>query len=272
MSAGFRSVLVIADCAARFDAAVRSGVELARVLELGLGGLFVEEEALLDFSALPFARVVRFGQVGLRSLDPASMRQAMEREGRRLRAELARQAEQFDLEWRFEIGRGRHGEAIQRAEGDIVVLPIALSHAAFDARLEIARALLGQGRAVLLAPERAQPRGDAVLALVAGDARRASIDLASRMAERLKLRLVVSSWPDIAGEATPDPRRIAPLTQTRAEFEPLSPGRDPPSAPPELDMRNTRLIVGRLSAIERSGVLAHRAAFARRGANLLLLP
>jgi hypothetical protein len=272
MTIEYRTVLIGADCATRFEAAVESGVELARVLQLGLAGLFVEEEDLLDFSAFPFSRVIQ-GRGGARPLDPEAMRKAMRREAERLRAELARLAEQSNLRWRFEIGRGRTSEALGLAarSGDIVVLPTSPSESGLRARLETARALLAQGRAAFLAPERARAPGGAVMVLIDGPARAAALPLAARIAARMEARLVVHAWPEAEDDLQAIRRSLAEAA-AGLQVELNARRREDTLAPEALEASAPRLIVSQWSLFERLGLIGPQVALRRRPSGLLLLP
>lgn len=274
MTTEYRTVLISADCTCRFEAAVETGAELARVLQLTLAGLFVEEEALLDLSSFPFTRAISIGHGGAQPMDPRAMRLALEREGRRLRAELVRRAEEADLSWRFDIGRGRTSEAIGKAAqvGDIVVLPTLLTEGGVSARMETARVLLGQGHAALLTPERRPMPNGPIVALIETPGQGATIALAARIASRLGARLVVHAWPRAEADMRAIERRLEEMAAELPGVDLNVLGFGERFNAQTLGPTAPRLIVSKLAVSDRLELAGPSAPLRTSGSGLLLLP
>lgn len=96
---------------------------LAAALESELCALYIEEEASIDASALPFPTMVGFSGTAL-AMDPGRVQGAFRREAESCRRLLARAAERARLAWSFQAGRGNAAELLRRssAAGDILVL------------------------------------------------------------------------------------------------------------------------------------------------------
>lgn len=71
-----------------------------------LTGLFVENERMLRFAGLPFAREFGFASARARPLAPAAVEHALRAQADQLRRLLAATAERLSLAWTLEIVRG----------------------------------------------------------------------------------------------------------------------------------------------------------------------
>jgi len=86
--------------------ALQLAVRLAASVDARLKGVFVEDENLLGLADLPFAREISFsGEV--RNIDPERMLRAIKAQAESARRVLARIASQAQVEWSFDIRRGR---------------------------------------------------------------------------------------------------------------------------------------------------------------------
>ncbi|PKQ05044.1 MAG: hypothetical protein CVT73_12435 [Alphaproteobacteria bacterium HGW-Alphaproteobacteria-12] len=103
--------------------ALSLAARLAASLDARLSGVFVEDENLLALAALPFAREISFsGEV--RGVDPERMLRAMKAQAGSARRMLALAAAEHNVEWSFDIRRGRPlaSLAIGAAAGDTLVI------------------------------------------------------------------------------------------------------------------------------------------------------
>lgn len=140
-------------------------LEIAAALRSELAALFVEEEAQLAASALPFPAVIGFSGAAL-SLDPTRFEAAMRREAEACRQMLARAAERARLAWTFEARRGAAARLLREncAAEDILVLGFDRLSAAAADTIALARQLAPSRGGVLFVPERhARRQGPVVL-------------------------------------------------------------------------------------------------------------
>lgn len=87
-------------------AAISDAVVLARQLGVALEGIFVEDINLINYSSLPFARVVRQGRSAPLAITRAQMEDSLRRQAQRLERLLAEIAAQSKLEASFRTLRG----------------------------------------------------------------------------------------------------------------------------------------------------------------------
>jgi hypothetical protein len=120
----FRRVVVV--LGASGGAAVTTAVDLARALAADLLGLFVEDVALFDLAALPFAREVGYPSAVRRVLDVAALERGLRAQAGRLRQDLTARLAGIPTRWTFEVVRGRVAAELAAAAGgqDLVVLPL----------------------------------------------------------------------------------------------------------------------------------------------------
>lgn len=86
--------------------ALQLAVRLAASVDARLKGVFVEDENLLGLAKLPFAREISFsGEV--RNIDPERMLRGIKAQAESARRVLARIASEAQVEWSFDIRRGR---------------------------------------------------------------------------------------------------------------------------------------------------------------------
>jgi hypothetical protein len=88
---------------------------LARDMRAELLGLFIEDEALLRFAALPFAAEVGFASAAARTLDPASLQRALRAQAARLEHALGAVLDPAALAWSFRVARASPASAVQSA-------------------------------------------------------------------------------------------------------------------------------------------------------------
>src|SRR5690606_34161562 len=86
--------------------ALQLAVRLAASVDARLKGVFVEDENLLGLAKLPFAREISFsGEV--RNIDPERMLRGIKAQAESARRVLARIASEAQVEWSFDVRRGR---------------------------------------------------------------------------------------------------------------------------------------------------------------------
>lgn len=106
---------VIACFAPGADAGPGAIARLARDLQAELLGLFIQDEALLRFAALPFAAEVGFPSATRRALDPAALERALRAQAASLERAIASVLDPAALAWTFRVARASPADAVQAA-------------------------------------------------------------------------------------------------------------------------------------------------------------
>ena len=101
-----RRVIVGLDPALQSRAVLEAAVELAGRMEAELVGLFVENQDLLHFAGLPFAREVGFASATRRTLDVQSMERSLRALAKEAQQMLASVAGRTPVQWSFRVVRG----------------------------------------------------------------------------------------------------------------------------------------------------------------------
>jgi len=101
-----RRVIVGLDPALQSRALLEAAVELAERMEAELIGLFVENQDLLHFAGLPFAREVGFASAARRTLDVPTMERSLRALAKEAQQMLASVAGRTSVQWSFRIVRG----------------------------------------------------------------------------------------------------------------------------------------------------------------------
>jgi len=119
-----RRVVMALDTASSVLPAIEAAAGLALGLNAELAGLFIEDERLLRFAGLPFAREFGFASARARPLAPAAIEHALRAQAEQLRRQLAATAERLSLAWTLEVVRGEVlRSALERADtSDLLVL------------------------------------------------------------------------------------------------------------------------------------------------------
>lgn len=119
-----RRIVMALDTASSVLPAIEAAAGLALGLNAELAGLFIEDERLLRFAGLPFAREFGFASARPRALAPAAVEQALRAQAEQLRRLLAATAERLSLAWTLEVVRGEVPRSVlARAEAsDLLVL------------------------------------------------------------------------------------------------------------------------------------------------------
>ena len=212
-----RRIIVALRSHSEADPAFAAAAVVAQAMQAEIFGLFVEEEAALHSSALPFARLVGGAfAAGAAAPSPERMLAAFEQDAMACRRLLSQRARRERLAWRFDRVRGESlraaGEAA--AAGDILLLQDAYGGAGMGEVIAGARAAAERlGGMILLGPWRRRADGPVVAiienisaegGLDAGDADERILALAARMAQAQGNRLLLfaaGDTPAAAGEA-----------------------------------------------------------------------
>ncbi|MBE0622706.1 MAG: hypothetical protein IH605_19110 [Burkholderiales bacterium] len=119
-----RRIVMALDTASAVVPAIEAAAGLALGLHAELAGIFIEDERLLRFAGLPFAREFGFASARARSLAPASIEYALRAQAEQLRRLLAETAGRLSLAWTLEIVRGEVPRSLlTRADAsDLLVL------------------------------------------------------------------------------------------------------------------------------------------------------
>ncbi len=149
---------------------LRQIAELARLLDVGIHGLFFEDEELLSLAALPFAREIRLPTFEWQRLDMKQMAADLRHAAERVRYRLEQVAHSAGVPSSFEILQGAYPLSHCYCAGDIVVErePVrteALEHTSY----------------VLLMPPRLRWKGGPFAALI-GPGQTAALEVACRFA------------------------------------------------------------------------------------------
>lgn len=118
-----RRVIVGLDPALQSRALLEAAVELAERMEAELIGLFVENQDLLHFAGLPFAREVGFASATRRTLDVESMERSLRALAKEAQQTLASVAGRTPVQWSFRVVRGAPAAQLLAAaeESDLVI-------------------------------------------------------------------------------------------------------------------------------------------------------
>lgn len=118
-----RRVIVGLDPAAQSRALLEAAFELAGQMQAELLGLFVENQDLLHFAGLPFAREVGFESATRRALDVESMERSLRALAKEARQALESVAGRTQVQWSFRIVRGAPAAELLAAaeESDLVI-------------------------------------------------------------------------------------------------------------------------------------------------------
>ncbi len=119
-----RRIVMALDTASSVLPAIEAAAGLALGLNAELAGLFVEDERLLRFAGLPFAREFGFASARSRPLAPAAVEHALRAQAEQLRRLLAATAERLSLAWTLEVVRGEVPRSVlaRARASDLLVL------------------------------------------------------------------------------------------------------------------------------------------------------
>ena len=123
MTKRIRRVIVGLDAAQQSRGLLEAAAELAGEMQAELLGLFVENEDLLHFAGLPFAREVGFESATRRPLDVMSMERTLRGLAKEARQLLESVAGPTRIRWSFRVVRGAPATQLLAAaeESDLVI-------------------------------------------------------------------------------------------------------------------------------------------------------
>ena len=119
-----RRIVIALDTASSLRPAIEAAAGLALGLNAELAGLFIEDERLLRFAGLPFAREFGFASARSRPLAPVAVERALRAQAEQLRGMLAATAERLSIAWTLEVIRGAVPRSVLARAGasDLLVL------------------------------------------------------------------------------------------------------------------------------------------------------
>lgn len=117
-----RQILVALDASEPGMAALEAAATLATQLHAKLEALFVEDENLLRFASLPFAREIAFSSPIPRPLDLVEMEQVLRAKARTIRKTIATRARLEKFHYTFRVARGQLARATLEATTEAEVL------------------------------------------------------------------------------------------------------------------------------------------------------
>lgn len=184
---------------------MRTAAEFAKLLNVELLGLFLEDMRLQELAAIPFLREFKLLGGGWRPIDAGQLARDIELAARNAQRLFANAASDFSMKWRFEVIRGLSSETIGSIfrTGDILmaVQPAnPAEHATWQFSWLI-DAAFRSAAAVLIVPPRPGTANGSIVAVAAapGDP---SIQTAAAIASAAKEELVaVKAYTGDAGDA-----------------------------------------------------------------------
>ena len=120
MTQPIKRVVVSLDAVSETDPAIDTAARLAARWRVRLHGVFIEDEELIGFAGLPFARQVTLA-TGLEPLTKGHIEDHFRAFAERLQRELAAAAARHGVEWSFEVVRGPLAAAALGGKHDFVV-------------------------------------------------------------------------------------------------------------------------------------------------------
>jgi hypothetical protein len=192
------------------DRSLRLAVELAKLLDLDLLGLFLEDVGLRDFAGFPFARELRLLGGGWQPIDVERLSQEMELAARSAERSFAEAVKQVSIHCQFEVKRGTIATTIatvsQASDIVMIVEPASAGERATAQFSRLLQAAFRSAAAVMIAPTRiARARGPIVA--IARAWNDPSVAVASTIARAAEETLFVL---DI-GEGSIDDERVRSL-------------------------------------------------------------
>ena len=164
---------------------LRAAAEFARLLELEMLGVFIEDQSLIHLAGLPFARELRLPGYEWHLLEPQRVDDELRAAARQAAQLFAREVESQGLTCRFEVRRGNPAtlasSVVQTTDVLILPEPSALDLVGPGGNPERQAAEASAAAAVLLLPRSGMPQHGPVVAAAASPSD-ASFELAARIA------------------------------------------------------------------------------------------
>ena len=201
MTQPIKRVVVSLDAVSETDLAIDTAARLAARWRVPLHGVFVEDEELISFAGLPFARQVTLA-TGLEPLTKDHIEDHFRAFAERSQRELAAAAARHGIEWSFEVVRGPLAAAELGGEHDFVVACAATRPVGEHFRIASPWWSLAaiMARPFLLA-KRQWETGGSVFALLRclGPQSTQVLEIAAQIADISEATLTVAGPPDLAG-------------------------------------------------------------------------
>ena len=200
MTQPIKRVVVSLDAVSESDPAIDTAARLAARWRVPLHGVFVEDEELIGFAGLPFARQVTLA--GLEPLTKDHIEDHFRAFAQRLQRELAAAAVRHGVEWSFEVMRGPLAATAPGGDHDFVVAGAATrpvgEHFRIASRWWSLTAIIA--RPLLLA-KRQWETGGSVFAWLRRRSPQSArmLEIAAQIAGISKATLTVAAPPDLAG-------------------------------------------------------------------------
>jgi hypothetical protein len=224
----FERVLVALDASGDSLAALDVAAGLAYSLNLELGGLFVEDQELLDLAELPFAAAVSLLSGRTQRLEREAVVREMSARAHQAERAVAAVAERRRLKWRFDVRRERVGAALRQSARGRVLLCVgrgAGADAVFRRLGRSARTAASLEAAVLYADRRARAGASGVAVIHDGKSDAdAAFDFAvglARAREDALIVLISGPNPDAVAVTQDSLRGRLPKDAPEVEFTPL---------------------------------------------------
>lgn len=173
---------------------LRFPTEMARLLDLELLALVLDDLGLAEAARLPFTREYRGPASGWQPLDPGQIASDIQAAIENLRRSIENAARELEGNAQFEVLKGPLAETIRAVSraGDILLLaePASPAERASTQYNWLAEAVLGSPAAVLLVPARVARQKGPVVAIAAAEDDR-SIQVAAEISASCGERLVI---------------------------------------------------------------------------------
>lgn len=116
-------VIISATCFADADAAIKMATKLAKKINRDLHGLLIEDESILRYADLPFAKVIAFQSGMPQQVTPEAMASAFRSDAKLFKTILAKTAVKASVNWSFESKRGQMMPLLHSitSKGDLIL-------------------------------------------------------------------------------------------------------------------------------------------------------
>ena len=228
-------------------AAFRAAADLARLLNVEMLGVFVEDQSIVGAASLPFARELRLPTHDWHPVSSERLALELRAAAEQARLQLAQESAAVGIDCRFEVRRGDPATTVVElcSLHDIIAVtePSDVIERLTGAADRLRQAALLSAATVLLLPSRPDRAGGPVIAIVA-DAADPGLAVAARIAASSEGGLVVLAAAD-APQMMASMRRVASetgLPPERVKVLPLG-GRTVAAAIHALGGRRARCLV-----------------------------
>jgi hypothetical protein len=206
-------------------AAFRAAADLARLLNVEMLGIFVEDQSIVGAASLPFTRELRLPTHDWHPVSSERLTLELQAAAEQARLQLVQESAAVGIECRFEVRRGDPATTVVKlcSLHDIIAVtePSDAIERLTGAADRLRQAALLSAATVLLLPPRPEGSGGPVIAIVA-DAADPGLAVAARIALSSEGRLVVLAAADasrmmaavrrVVGETGLSPERVEVLS------------------------------------------------------------